>query len=71
MRRVAVLLATVLVAGLLVAIPTSANADRATFKDGKSTRGWMDIHRVRVINGKRLTIRVVVEDLRRHARQGA
>jgi len=31
----------------------------------------MDIHRVRVINGKRLTIRVVVEDLRERARQGS
>lgn len=67
MRRIALLLATVLVAGLLASLGPPANADSATFRDGKSTPGAMDIHRVRVVNGKRLTIRVVVEDLRRRA----
>lgn len=50
-------------------VPSSASADSATFPDGRDTRGLMDIHRVRVINGERLTTRIVVRDLRRRIRQ--
>ena len=70
MRRVAVLLAAALFASSLVSFATPANADSATFKDGNS-RGSMDIRRVRVINEKRLTVRVVVKDLRRRAGAGS
>lgn len=71
MRRFAILLVAVLTTSLLTSFATPANADSSTFQDGTSTRGAMDIHRVRVVNGKRLTIRVVVEDLRRRAGQGS
>ena len=70
MRRLAVLLATVLVGGLLASTSTPVNADSASFADDTSTRGSMDILRVRVVNEKRLTVRVVVRDLRRRAGQG-
>lgn len=54
---------------LWLPLAQQANADSATFADGTTTPGSLDIHRVSVINEKRLTVRVVVDDLRR-ARQG-
>jgi hypothetical protein len=41
----------------------AAVAESGTFKDGKTTSGPMDIHRVSVANEKRLQVRVKVEDL--------
>jgi hypothetical protein len=65
-------LALVLAGGALGLAGTSpAAADARSFADGTTTPGTMDIHRVRVINERRVTIRVVVQDLRRRAGQGS
>lgn len=59
-----------LAASLLGAVASPATADSRTFHDGTATRSSMDIHRVRVVNERRLTVRVVVDDLQRRAGQG-
>ena len=70
MRRIAVFLALVLVSGGVASLNSPALADSAFFADGIS-RGSMDIRRVRVVNERRLTVRVVVKDLRRRAGAGS
>ena len=70
MRRIAVFLALVLVSGSMASFNSPAFADSASFADGTS-RGSMDIRRVRVVNERRLTVRVVVKDLRRRAGAGS
>ena len=55
---------------LLPAAP--AVADAQTFKDGKTTEGPMDIHRVSVVNEKRFQVRIKVDNLqRKHGRSAA
>ena len=56
---------------LSVTVATHAIANSASFPDGTTTPGSMDIHRVRVVNEQRLTIRVVVDELQRRAGQGS
>jgi hypothetical protein len=56
-------LAAIVAAVLLPASP--ALGDSETFKDGKTTEGAMDIHRVSVVNEKRLQVRIKVEDLQK------
>lgn len=55
---------------LLAASPQAVAASR-TFEDSAGTRGPMDIHRVTVVNEKRLTLRVLVDDLQRRHRRSA
>ena len=61
---------TVATAILLPAPPAAAEAQ--TFKDGKTTEGPMDIHRVSVVNEKRLQVRIKVDDLqKKHGRSAS
>lgn len=56
---------------LSVTVVTHASADSASFADGTTTAGSMDIRRVGVVNEQRLTVRVIVDDLQRRAGQGS
>ena len=59
------------VAVLLVSTPPAV-ADSKGFKDGKATEGPMDIHRVSVVNEKRLQVRIKVDNLqKKHGRSAA
>ena len=75
MRKIILGLAATAAIALLstvsVVAATEAHADSRSFADATTTPGSMDIHRVRVINEKRLTIRIVVDDLRQRAGQGS
>lgn len=63
---------SVLAATVALIAPTQiAAADSETFKDGKTTEGPMDIHRVSVVNENRLQIRIKVEDLQKKIGPGA
>jgi len=69
MKRISTTLAVALAAAVL---PTSlATAQTRTFVDGTTTPGSMDIHRVVVINERRLQIRVKVADLQRRTGRSA
>jgi hypothetical protein len=64
-------LVLVLVGAMLaVASSTQAHADSRSFADSTADRGGLDIHRVQVINERRLTVRIVVDDLQRRFGQG-
>jgi hypothetical protein len=63
--------AAAVVAASLFTMPVVASADSESFADGTTTTGAMDIHRVRVRNETRLTIRVMVDDLQRRHGRGA
>lgn len=65
MRRHAAALSTCVAALALLAPAPIAAADSASFKDGKTTGGPMDIHRVSVVNEKRLQVRIKVDDLQK------
>ena len=58
------------VAAVLVSSP-AAVADSESFKDGRTTPGGMDIHRVSVVNEKRLQVRIKVDDLKKTYGRGA
>ena len=51
-------------AALLVPAPNAA-ADVESFRDGRTTKGSMDIHRVSVVNEKRLQVRIKVANLQK------
>jgi hypothetical protein len=71
MRRTATT-ASILVAAAAVLAPAQiAAADSATFKDGQTTDGPMDIHRVSVVNEHRLQVRIKVDDLQKKSGPGA
>ena len=71
MRRPAAALSTCVAAFALLAPASTAVADSASFKDGKTTDGPMDIHRVSVVNEKRLQVRIKVDDLQKEIGPGA
>ena len=63
-RAAATRFALAVTATLLVPAPYAA-ADSDSFKDGRTTDGTMDIHRVSVVNEKRLQVRVKVANLQK------
>jgi hypothetical protein len=65
MRRHAAALSVLAASIALLAPVPIASADSETFKDGKTTAGPMDIHRVSVVNENLLQIRIKVEDLQK------
>ena len=65
MRRPAAALSALAATVAVLAPAQIAAADSETFKDGKTTEGPMDIHRVSEVNENRLQVRIKVENLQK------
>ena len=58
-------LALIALVSVVLAPGSAAHADSDSFRDGRSTDGTMDIHRVSVVNEKRLQVRIKVANLQK------
>jgi hypothetical protein len=65
MRRLPTALSVLAGTAALLLPAQLSSADTESFKDGKTTDGSMDIHRVTVKNEKRLQVRIKVENLKK------
>ena len=71
MRPLVVATAVLASAAFLLGPAPSATADIETFKDGHTTDGPMDIHRVTVANRKRLQVRIKIQELEKKTGRSA